>query len=356
MEKNIVKGFLGKNGQKIFITSEQGKAVSYTGNSNFKMRTELGLEYGGSTLEISFPPLFRRSKAALELTDASCLTYDGENIHIGKISAEAVSCGESPAYALFEGADCGTFKFSGDGVKRLMHLADCASTDERCPFMNGVFFNANGEIAATDAHRLCVWKTETEYPKVIVHREAFQFFTKSKELQITVKNSGVRIIELTDGKTVVRTTEVEGNFPNYTRVIPDKKDYAEGETFNIDFKKYGDYIKSTKPKPVLQLFNDAVYCCDMQIGSLNFNIDPLVITAKYLRDSLENVGEKVAWRKIQEKTTFIGNIPVVQNALIFGDDSYCDVVMPVVTVRMDETSEAFRGALERIARKNGMRF
>lgn len=194
-----------------------------------------------------------------------------------------------------------------------------------------------------------------------MHREALKLFRKSRSLRMTVRGRAPeRNICLTDGKTTVITREINGTFPNYPRVIPSKEGYADAEGFSIDFKKYGDYIKSTgsKNRPaVLQLFNDAVYCRDMQVGSLGFNIDPLVINASYLREAVENVGGKVSWRKvlqdkIGEKIGITEETPYVQRALIFGDlDSYFDVVMPSIPSD-DNTAEIFRKRIERISQKS----
>lgn len=359
MDKSIVKGFLGKEGDGIIIVSESGKAVAYTGNSNFKVRTELGLSYSGDTICIDCPAVFRGQRAALELSDATEMTFDGESLRIGGVTAEASAMAGTPDFIRLDGKDGGEYTFTE--VSRLAHLADCASTDETRYFINGVFFNENGEIASTDARRLCVWRTEHSFPKVLVHREALKLFRKSRSLRMTVRGRAPeRNICLTDGKTTVITREINGTFPNYPRVIPSKEGYADAEGFSIDFKKYGDYIKSTgsKNRPaVLQLFNDAVYCRDMQVGSLGFNIDPLVINASYLREAVENVGGKVSWRKvlqdkIGEKIGITEETPYVQRALIFGDlDSYFDVVMPSIPSD-DNTAEIFRKRIERISQKS----
>lgn len=138
MDKSIVKGFLGKEGDGIIIVSESGKAVAYTGNSNFKVRTELGLSYNGDTICIDCPAVFRGQRAALELSDATEMTFDGESLRIGGVTAEASAMAGTPDFIRLDGKDGGEYTFTE--VSRLAHLADCASTDETRYFINGVFF------------------------------------------------------------------------------------------------------------------------------------------------------------------------------------------------------------------------
>lgn len=362
MEKSIVKSFLGNAGDDIYIVSENSMAVAYTGKEYCKIRTELGIYYAGWTLLIDSKDL-RSKKAALELFDAERikLDEDGKTFKIGNmLGIVKDKSDEIPNFSDFSGTDFGTFRFSGEEIKRLIHLAGCASTEENHLFMNGVFFAENGEIASTDAYRLCVWKTAGKYPKIIIHRDAFKPFRKSKKITITVKGDGIRMVEISDGKTTVRTAEIDGTFPNYSMVIPDKRGYAEAEGVSMDFKKYGAYISSTGTKyfPAhLQLFNDAVYCNDIQVGYLGFNIDPLVIDARYFQEAIENVGGKIAWRKvgqdeIDKEVGLTEETPYVKKALIFGNDSYFDVVMPSTLNDDIVTSTAFKNAVERISRKS----
>lgn len=329
MNRNIVKTFCGKG--EILVLSENGKAVSFTGNfERGAVRTDLDAKYNGPVLHISRigRTSLRKIKPALELMDIKEIRFDGIYLLIGgyEIGADEVKSNALPDILGEHGNPVETHEFDAEGVKRIMHIADCASRDTGRLFMNGVYFAKNGDIASTDSHVCPVWRTKGSFGKIMVYYDAFEPFKKSKKLEMKVYGIGRRTVVLTDGKTTVYSMEIDGDFPNYMKLIPGKgKGYVSGKGVYIDYKKFGNYIKSTGSKYVpasVDFVDKTVWCNGIAVGTLGFSIDPLRVQSDYIKGAVEFAGDNVSWVPVNWKGVVqspTSNEPFISKALLFGD-------------------------------------
>jgi DNA polymerase-3 subunit beta len=132
-----------------------------------------------------------------------------------------------------------TFRIPAAVMKNLIDRTQFAiSTEETRYYLNGIYFHtveSEGDLVmravATDGHRLA--RAEAEAPQgsegmpgIIIPRKAVS------EIQKLVEDpDGICTVELSDSKlrlsidTIVLTTKlIDGTFPDYNRVIPDKND------------------------------------------------------------------------------------------------------------------------------------
>ncbi len=130
------------------------------------------------------------------------------------------------------------FEMTGAVLRRLFEKTRFAiSTEETRYYLNGVYLHVNGEATktlravATDGHRLARLDTPIppgaeEAPGIIVPRKTVNELVKLLEdddqvVQVAVSETKIRV---TTGRTVLTSKVIDGQFPDYTRVIPDKND------------------------------------------------------------------------------------------------------------------------------------
>lgn len=164
------------------------------------------------------------------------------SVEVDKDHVSSIHCGPSyfkilgltheefPALPNFENAKEFQFpqKQLKDGLKKTSYAI---STDETRYVLNGVFFafeNNTLTLVATDGRRLAMVDHELEFPKsnevsVIVPTKAVQ------ELQRLLGDEGDVTIAIAENqisfrleKLVLVSRLIEGNYPNYRQVIPDR--------------------------------------------------------------------------------------------------------------------------------------
>lgn len=110
-----------------------------------------------------------------------------------------------------------------------------ASTEEVRYFLNGLYFNFlsdRTEVAATDGKRLAVARCEPidihledEEPGFILPlkavREIYRTFDESDDIEISVVSNQILF---DDGKSTLVTRLIEGDYPNYQRIIPEQSE------------------------------------------------------------------------------------------------------------------------------------
>ena len=109
----------------------------------------------------------------------------------------------------------------------------CTADDELRPVMNGIFFDMNEEkliMVATDAHRL------VRYTNTSIHApQAISFILPKKpamllrqvlgkETEDVVISFGQKNAKFVFGQTVIVCRQIEGRYPNYNAVIPQKNE------------------------------------------------------------------------------------------------------------------------------------
>lgn len=109
-------------------------------------------------------------------------------------------------------------------------------------YLNGIFFNKNGEVVATDGHRLHLFKHSFDiksenFAGAIVPRNAISAIlelwaeTKAKEIDLIIFKSGFEVAF--PGKVLLRGKTVDGTFPDYPRVIPVSGESTKETIFSV---------------------------------------------------------------------------------------------------------------------------
>jgi len=130
------------------------------------------------------------------------------------------------------------FEMPGGILRRLFEKTRFAiSTEETRYYLNGIYLHVHGEATkmlravSTDGHRLARLDTPIppgaeDAPGIIVPRKTVNELVKllddeDQVVQVAVSETKIRV---TAGRTVLTSKVIDGQFPDYTRVIPDKND------------------------------------------------------------------------------------------------------------------------------------
>lgn len=130
------------------------------------------------------------------------------------------------------------FEMTGGVLRRLFEKTRFAiSTEETRYYLNGVYLHVHGEGAqtlravATDGHRLARLDTPLPHgaegmPGIIVPRKTVNELVKlldddDQVVQVAASETKIRV---TAGRTVLTSKVIDGQFPDYTRVIPSNND------------------------------------------------------------------------------------------------------------------------------------
>lgn len=242
------------------------------------------------------------------------------------------------------------FEMTGGALRRLFEKARFAiSTEETRYYLNGVYLHVIGEgesaklrAVATDGHRLARIDAPlpvgaADAPGVIVPRKTVNELVKLLEddeaiAQIALSDTKIRV---TFGGTVLTSKVIDGQFPDYTRVLPqgnDKQLKADAGQFAAAVDRVAT-VSSEKSRAVkLSLEEDklvlSVNAPDSGTADeemiVAYDSEPLTIgfNAKYL---LEIVGQIERENAVFEFSDS-GSPTLVREG---GDDSAVYVVMPM---------------------------
>lgn len=130
-------------------------------------------------------------------------------------------------------------------------------------YLNGVYFD-NGLMVATDGHRMFMCQVTEMIGKIILPTDtikgvlALAKALKKKVVTITAHNSG---FEIQVGDCSIVSKAVDGNYPDYARVIPDHKNKTQ---INISSVR-----KATKIVPLVNYADmNSGYVCRMGGGKI----------------------------------------------------------------------------------------
>ena len=147
---------------------------------------------------------------------------------------------------MFDTSECSS-KIGVDFLKKIKASRPFVSKDDTRYFMQVFHFTADGACVATDARIMSVISGDRDFCKWFCDRttkkdvrecgnifaEVFDCFDGKHDITASVSCNDVWL-KLTDGKVTVYTkTDAEVSFPNWTRVIPDTKGYAEKTMTNM---------------------------------------------------------------------------------------------------------------------------
>lgn len=135
------------------------------------------------------------------------------------------------------------FSMPASDLKRLVEKTKFAmSVDETRYYLNGIFLHVrDGKLlaAATDGHRLAKISLEApsgadNMPDIIIPRktvhELSKMLSRDDEVEIAISKNKIR---LSFGDTMLFSKLVDGNFPDYERVIPINNDKKMGIDSNM---------------------------------------------------------------------------------------------------------------------------
>ena len=129
-----------------------------------------------------------------------------------------------------------------DLLDALAFCSPAMSTEETRYYLNGIYFDGQ-KMAGTNGHILKVIDTGVNFPaKMILPRNAIKFLIallKEKKTVETVDvQSHVKGFKFSVGDTVLKSKLVGGNFPDYTKVIPEHKKHTDFDLGQIaQYKK-----------------------------------------------------------------------------------------------------------------------
>jgi DNA polymerase-3 subunit beta len=143
--------------------------------------------------------------------------------------------------------------FDTDKIKRLLR---CVSTDEARYVLNGIYWDGEGYLIATDGRRLHKESTEStcpfqlgEHKGVIIPTAACKLIPERAAISLLAKEEDPpRFIAFTahQGILTIRILSklVEGNYPNYRQVIPE----ASGNSVRFDNTQAAATLRKLAPK------------------------------------------------------------------------------------------------------------
>lgn len=152
-------------------------------------------------------------------TDLESGNYDYDNFLLGLHTISDNEHIKINSEVFFNAPEIGT----NEDLNKIITAGNFVTNDELRPAMCGIFLGNNGQICATDAHKLYFEKTSFNIGfDIIVSSEVVNFlklFKKEKTFQILVSNckSYVRFVF---GEYSITSKLIDGKYPNYEAVIP----------------------------------------------------------------------------------------------------------------------------------------
>ena len=189
-------------------------------------RVECTVDKPGSTtldakiLSDGVKRLAKGSQVVIDATDTKCDVTSGRR----KFSLAQLPASDFPTIASEEYDS--SFAISIDDLSRLFGKSAFAmSTEEVNYYLNGIYLHPTNDgitAVATDGHRLAkVWSDQNEdFQGVIVPRKTVgivrNVFTIG-DVELSISGGKIRIDA---GDTVIVSKVIDGNFPDYDRIIP----------------------------------------------------------------------------------------------------------------------------------------
>ena len=202
---------------------------------------------------------------------------------------------------------------NADDMKKV-GLSVC--TDENRFFMTGIFFAENGDVVATDGRRLSLYRTDYRFPEAIVKPVVFDSFKGEVYISFSKECAKVR-----KGDTVAYTRLIDGNFPNYPKVIPES--YSRDGEIDLTLFKNEKLYKGKFTQTVT--FDGDIVSSELmegEIGRLDNPFKKARFNGKYLNDIRKQYGDVVKV-KIQEEEG-----EKILKAVSFGEENFFTVLMP----------------------------
>lgn len=292
-----------------------------------------------------------------------CIATDGPSLSLSDgiktITVEALSAEEWPNGPSGAGLTKAAMVEARDLGEALGRVATCASNDEGRPVLTGVQFvfdtgDASLELVATDSYRLGIATVEVQSVGEISEQRPIVSARSLKAMsrQLVAKQGPVSIyvggregeqryptIEFRFGAAQWTMRQIDGEFPNWRRIVPDEN---KGGSLEFDPKELGNAVtdaaglRSDKGIPVRVALGDtcSLRMIDGQVGRLSQELrqatyspngtGPMEIAFNpaFLKDAVDFVGAERAYLKVTDPC---------KPALFLGAPKRQCVLMPVRT-------------------------
>ncbi len=207
-----------------------------------------------------------------------------------KTKLKGIAADEFPAIAVVEGGV--RFELPGKDFHEAVHkVAFAAQENSSRPILSGVYFSASKaelRMAATDSYRLSekvlhLAKESKDISCVIPVRavlEAERLTMNQEKINITISENQVMF---TVAGTQLISRLIEGQFPNYTQIIPKNvvtKAEVDREEFDLAVRRVSIFAKENNQHMKLEFLNDStltVFTDATEIGEERTTI-PVVLS------------------------------------------------------------------------------
>jgi len=165
-----------------------------------------------------------------ELPDTDIILSTEENNHVrvecDHVSFKLIGLGVEDYPAEISPIEPDTHPIGEDFFKALLKVRHAASREESRYNLNGVYLN--GEIVATDGHRLSLARTSHPMEDALVPLEFINTILRSRrngDQNFTLSRSESTIFFYSED-LIISSRLIDGSFPDYKRVIPETHERA----------------------------------------------------------------------------------------------------------------------------------
>ena len=276
--------------------------------------------------------MFKYWKANLSLTMKQLSTKDFET---------QISDGDHPFKYTFNrqfvpaedySKDFGTT--SAEGIFNVNELAESAgrlapfvSTDNCRFFMNGIYIDSENKVlVATDGRRLGYLSYESELPSMIVTVNTFAKAEGMGEVIYTVSKNDVRWFKIENDNLIIVSKLIDGQFPNWKRVVPSTTENSVMDTINLDsFTQAAKYAVDVVDESKRALLDNGTFAGIAYKHSTDIEA-VIALNATYLKESLEKMkGESV---NFYAQTDADGEVEDMK-AITISDGTLNAIIMPM---------------------------
>lgn len=247
-----------------------------------------------------------------------------KSLNFTKIDNEIFMNGEKIEYEEYNGFLEGyqkdiQFNLSKNELNIIKNVGLATSTDLNRYFMTGIYFAENGDIVATNARRLHCFKSNlSSFKNDIVPPKTFKTIKNdaciTRYIKTELEKTSV-IWEISDRKNTVFSECIEGQFPNYKKVIPDFTSENPVLIKNMEmFKDYKKFTSASSPSILIQKNNNVISkYLNISIGDIKIS-EPkeMCFNAQYLADVYKLLGSECNLyspgdMKVSEPSVFSNN-------------------------------------------------
>ncbi|MFI3903738.1 DNA polymerase III subunit beta [Ochrobactrum sp. S1502_03] len=222
----------------VLITAENGR-LSVTG-TNLDMEVTASVEAPdiGSLVPFTMPSALLHD-AVSKFSDGATVKFDGDDAHVNvsagrsKFRLQVLPASDFPEMSAGEFTH--HFNLSGaDITTAIAKVSFAISTEETRYYLNGIYLHRTDDhlaFVATDGHRLALVKLSPpegseDMPGVIIPRATVSLLRHlaSAEGDVAISLSTQKIRFEMPGGIVITSKLIDGNYPDYPRVIPANND------------------------------------------------------------------------------------------------------------------------------------